>query len=122
MKSREVGEQGFGGEGGKGTQALGNVHAASLETRSISLCKKVQSIFNRSLIRPLVLWNFGPDAPMANWHYDIAQQRTMARAPAIMIILRNLILQLLLSQRLGCSPRAGVRRESRPSRSSPLHS
>jgi phage gp29-like protein len=64
----------FGGEGGKGTQALGTIHADTLETKTISLCKGMESILNRQLIRPLVLWNFGPDAPMPTWHYDIEEE------------------------------------------------
>jgi phage gp29-like protein len=63
----------FGGDGGKGTQALGNVHAATLETKAIRLCKASGSVINRQLIRPLVLWNYGPAAPMPSWQYDIEE-------------------------------------------------
>jgi phage gp29-like protein len=64
----------FGGEGGKGTQALGDVHADTLESRTVGLCKKAQSVLNRQLIRNLVLWNYGPKAPIPQWHYDIEEE------------------------------------------------
>jgi phage gp29-like protein len=67
----------FGGDGGKGTQALGDVHAATLDTKAIRMCKATQSVLNRQLIRPLVLWNFGPDAPMPCWAYDIEEQEDL---------------------------------------------
>jgi phage gp29-like protein len=63
----------FGSEGGKGTQALGNVHSQTKDTKAIRLCKATQSVLNRQLIRPLVLWNFGPTAPMPKWKYDIEE-------------------------------------------------
>jgi phage gp29-like protein len=69
----------FGGESGKGTQALGDVHAGTLDTKSVGLCKAVQSVINRQLIRPLVLWNFGPDAPMPKWSYDIEEQEDLTK-------------------------------------------
>jgi phage gp29-like protein len=67
----------FGGDGGKGTQALGNVHADTLETKAIRLCKATQSVINRQLIRPLVLWNYGPNAPMPSWVYDTEEQEDL---------------------------------------------
>jgi phage gp29-like protein len=67
----------FGGEDGKGTQALGAVHADTLETRSLSLCRGMQSVLTRQLLRPLVLWNYGPNAPMPEWHYDIEEKEDL---------------------------------------------
>jgi phage gp29-like protein len=67
----------FGGESGKGTQALGEVHADTMESRTVGLCKGVMSILNRQLIRPLVLWNFGPDAPMPKFAYDIEEKEDL---------------------------------------------
>lgn len=73
----------FGGDGGKGTQALGDVHADTLDTKAVRICKALQSVLNRQLIRPLVLWNFGPDAPMAKWVYDTKEEEDLTKALAI---------------------------------------
>jgi phage gp29-like protein len=67
----------FGNEGGRGSQAQGQTHADTLETRSIELCRAVESVINRQLIRPLVLWNFGPSAPMPKWSFDLEQQEDL---------------------------------------------
>jgi phage gp29-like protein len=68
----------FGNEGGRGSQAQGKTHADTKETRSIELCRAVESVFNRQLIRPLVLWNYGPKAPMPKWGFDLEQQEDLA--------------------------------------------
>jgi phage gp29-like protein len=69
----------FGGEGGKGTQALGNVHGETFEQRSIELCRAVEAVINRQLVRPLVKWNFGPDAPMPTWSFDTEEEEDLLR-------------------------------------------
>ena len=61
----------FGGEGGKGTQALGKVHQDVKEERSIALAKSLMAIINQQLISRLVLWNFGPQCPMPTWKIDV---------------------------------------------------
>ena len=63
----------FGGEKGNGTQALGEVHSDTLEKKSIGICKALAGVINWQLIRPLVLWNFGPKAPMPTWGYEVEQ-------------------------------------------------
>lgn len=73
----------FGGEGGKGTQALGDVHSDTKDTKAIRLCKATQSVINRQLVRPLVLWNYGPDAPMPRWSYDVEEQEDLTKRLAI---------------------------------------
>ena len=60
----------FGNEGGGGSKAQGDTHADTLDDRSIELCLQTESIINRQIIRPLVLWNFGPKAPMPKWVFD----------------------------------------------------
>jgi phage gp29-like protein len=59
-----------GSDGGKGTQALGNVHAETKEDRSVELTLQIDAVLNRQLVRPLVLWNFGPDCPMPKLAHD----------------------------------------------------
>jgi phage gp29-like protein len=61
----------FGSEDGKGSQAQGKTHADTFDTRSVSLCKAVMSVVNDQLVRPLVLWNYGPSAPMPKWQIEI---------------------------------------------------
>jgi phage gp29-like protein len=52
----------MGSDGGKGTQALGNVHEETKEQRSVALAGMLETAINDQVIYPLALWNFGPDA------------------------------------------------------------
>ena len=61
----------FGNEGGTGSKAQGSTHADTLDKRSVELCRSLQSVVNQQLIKPLVLWNFGPKAPMPVWQFDL---------------------------------------------------
>ncbi len=70
----------FGAEKGKGTQALGEVHSDTLEKKAISLCMASAGVINDQLVRPLVLWNFGPAAPMPKWGYEIGQAEDLDKA------------------------------------------
>jgi phage gp29-like protein len=69
----------FGNEGGTGAKAQGEVHADTLEQRSIELCRAVEVVINQQLIRPLVLWNFGPDAPLPTWSFDLEDEEDLAK-------------------------------------------
>ena len=73
----------FGNEGGTGSKAQGDVHADTLEQRSIELCRSVETVINTQLIRPLVLWNFGPAAPMPTWQFDLEQEEDLVKRLAI---------------------------------------
>lgn len=73
----------FGGESGKGTQALGKVHGDTLDSRSIELCRALESVVNRQIVRPLVLWNFGPQAPMPKWGFDLAEEEDLGKRAII---------------------------------------
>jgi phage gp29-like protein len=73
----------FGAEKGRGTQALGAQHAESLDDRSVQLAKALAGIVNRQMVRPLVLWNFGPDAPMPSWTFDIEEEKDLTERLAI---------------------------------------
>lgn len=73
----------FGGEDGKGTQALGNVHADTKEGRSVSLAKQLMAVINDQLVKPLVLWNYGPDAPMPTWTIEVKESEDLTRRLAV---------------------------------------
>jgi phage gp29-like protein len=73
----------FGNEGGKGSNAQGQTHADTLEQRSIELCRAVETVINRQLIRPLVLWNYGPDAPVPTWSFDLEQEDDLVKRLAV---------------------------------------
>jgi phage gp29-like protein len=66
-----------GSDGGKGTQALGNVHAQTKEDRSVELTLQIDAALNRQLVRPLVLWNFGPDCPMPVLKHDVSNKEDL---------------------------------------------
>jgi phage gp29-like protein len=53
-----------GGENGKGTQALGTVHEGVKEKKAARLAQSLSNILNDQIVRNLVMWNYGPDAPM----------------------------------------------------------
>lgn len=69
----------FGNEGGTGSRAQGAVHAETLDTRVVELCRAVAAVVNRQLVRPLVLWNFGPQAPMPTWGFDLGDEEDLAK-------------------------------------------
>ena len=68
----------FGNEGGTGAKAQGEVHADTLNRKAVELSRALASVINRQLIRPLVLWNYGPDAPMPEWSFDITESEDLA--------------------------------------------
>jgi phage gp29-like protein len=80
----------FGNEGGTGAKAQGEVHADTLQRRTIELCRAVASVVNRQIVRPLVLWNFGPDAPIPTWNFDIEEQEDLAARGAIDALLQRM--------------------------------
>jgi phage gp29-like protein len=63
----------FGNEGGGGSKAQGETHANTLDQRSVELCRQLESVINQQLVKPLVLWNFGPNAPVPQWHFDLEE-------------------------------------------------
>jgi len=56
-----------GSEQGAGSLALGQVHGDTKEERIDEVARKVETVINDQLVRPLVFWNFGPNAPMPRW-------------------------------------------------------
>ena len=68
-----------GSSGGKGTQALGNVHAETKEQRSVELTQAIDGLLNRQMVRPLVLWNFGPDCPMPKIAHDVSNEEDLGK-------------------------------------------
>lgn len=73
----------FGSEGGNGSRSMGETHSETKDIKAIRLCKAAQSVLNERLIRPLVLWNFGPDAPMPSWSYDVEEEEDLTERLAI---------------------------------------
>lgn len=67
----------FGNEGGRGSNAQGQTHAETKDQRSKFLAKMLMKVVNRQVVRPLVLWNFGPDAPMPKWTVDIEEKEDL---------------------------------------------
>ncbi len=63
----------FGSEKGAGSKGMGQTHSDTKETKAIRLCKATSSVLNRQLIRPMVLWNYGPNAPMPFWQFDVEE-------------------------------------------------
>lgn len=76
----------YGNEGGTGSQALGTVHAKMFYLKEVEVALKMQAIINDQLVRPLVLWNFGPTVPMPKFtvasedEQDLVQRILVDRA------------------------------------------
>jgi phage gp29-like protein len=68
----------FGSEDGRGSNAQGKTHADTFERRSVALSKFVMSIVNKQMVRPLVLWNYGPAAPMPTWTIETKEGEDLA--------------------------------------------
>ncbi len=69
----------FGSEGGNGSRSMGDTHTETKKRKAIRMAKATQSCLNRQLIRPLVLWNFGPDAPMPRWQFDVEEPEDLIK-------------------------------------------
>jgi phage gp29-like protein len=54
----------YGNEGGRGSNALGSVHAKMFYLKEVEVAIKLQTVIQQQLVRPLALWNFGPNVPM----------------------------------------------------------
>jgi len=73
----------FGNEGGKGSNAQGQTHADTLENRGVYLARLAMRVINKQLIQPLVLWNFGPGAPVPKLAIDIEPNENLVERLAI---------------------------------------
>ena len=73
----------FGNEGGTGSQAQGKTHADTFDTRSVSLSKALMAVVNDQVVKPLVIWNFGPDAPMPKWTLEIKDGGDLVKRLAV---------------------------------------
>lgn len=69
----------FGNEGGTGSRAQGDTHADTLDSRVVELCRATAAVLNWQLVRPLVLWNFGPNAPLPQWSFDLGQEEDLTQ-------------------------------------------
>lgn len=66
-----------GSDGGKGSQAQGNVHAATKDERSVEHTLNLEAVLNQQVVRQLVWWNYGPDAPMPRLSFDISNEEDL---------------------------------------------
>lgn len=57
----------FGNEGGSGSRSLGTVHAKMFYLKEVDVALKLQTVINDQLVKPLHLWNFGPNIPRPKW-------------------------------------------------------
>jgi len=69
----------YGNEGGKGSNALGSVHAKMFYLKEVEVAIKLQAVINDQLVRPLVLWNFGPDAPMPQFAISTEDEQDLVQ-------------------------------------------
>jgi phage gp29-like protein len=65
-----------GSDQGAGTQALGTVHEETKYQKTCAIAKGLQCVINDQLVKPLVLWNFGPNAPAPKWTINLENEET----------------------------------------------
>jgi phage gp29-like protein len=56
-----------GSEGGKGSQALGDVHNQVRAEKIEADSKFLMHVINKYMVKPIVLFNFGPSTPLPLW-------------------------------------------------------
>jgi phage gp29-like protein len=66
-----------GNEGGKGSNALGKVHENIFDLVWTALAKQLAYVVNEQLVKPLVTYNYGPDAPMPKWMLAIEPEENL---------------------------------------------
>jgi phage gp29-like protein len=69
----------YGNEGGTGSKAQGSVHAKMFYLKEVEVAIKLMTVINDQLVRPLVLWNFGPGAPMAKFSIDTQDEEDLVQ-------------------------------------------
>ncbi len=67
----------YGTEGGSGSRSLGQVHAKMFYLKEVEVATKLMAVLNDQLVRPLVLWNYGPGAPMPKFTIDIEDEEDL---------------------------------------------
>jgi phage gp29-like protein len=68
-----------GNEGGTGSKALGGVHMKMFFLKDVETAIKLESVINDQLVKPLVLWNFGPNAPMPKFTIDKEDEQDLVQ-------------------------------------------
>ena len=112
-----------GSDGGKGTQALGNVHAATKEERSVEHALNLEAVINEQIVRQLVWWNFGPDAPMPRVSLDVSNEEDLGERITVDDTAQQMGLPIAVSymrDRYGIpAPKAGEELLARPQAPAP---
>jgi phage gp29-like protein len=70
-----------GSDGGAGSFALGQVHGDTFNARQGAIANAMASVINDQLIRPLVLWNYGPEALKVapKWSIDMVNAEDLVQ-------------------------------------------
>lgn len=67
----------YGNEGGRGSNALGSIHAKMFYLKEVEVAIKLESVVNDQMMRSLVLWNYGPNAPMPKWSISTEDEQDL---------------------------------------------
>lgn len=81
-----------GSEGGYGSRALGSVHEDTFQEKWSAVCVSMMEVVNEALIKPLVLWNFGPASLtiMPSFVIDIEDSKDQVSMVAVHALLQKM--------------------------------
>lgn len=67
----------FGSEDGVGSKGMGDTHSDTKQERVDDLARALASVINGQVIKPLVYWNYGPNAPMPTFSFVKAESEDL---------------------------------------------
>lgn len=72
-----------GNEGGTGSRSLGDVHMKMFFLKDVEASRKLETVINDQLVRPLSLWNFGPNVPAPKFVIDKEDEEDLVQRISI---------------------------------------
>jgi phage gp29-like protein len=79
-----------GSDQGSGSRALGQVHQDQQHMKTRELALSLEDAINDQVIRPLVLWNFGPNCPMPKWTIEKDSEQDLDQRSQIDVRLQQM--------------------------------
>lgn len=87
-----------GAEQGAGSRALGEVHQDTFLSKVIADAERLERVVNEQIVRPLMVFNFGPGVPLPRWETDKSEPVDQQRLVTIYRQLAELGVRIRLPQ------------------------